>query len=202
MDLGWSLDKDESGIKQWINPEQTLALSINYFNLAPDIPTIKDLDALRSYYREQIVKHNGGIIQVDLIELNQIKIVKTIFKIPQDPDGMTYLASLTIPFAKCSYVIKVQAPELGLTGMRDSFIANKLVQAGEVKVINGEYENWFSDPYEPGFKEGTRMNKAERAEYDFKFPKHPLTLSRQLINQLESQIELAPALSTIKRFKK
>ena len=57
--------------------------------------------------------------------------IKTIFKFPQDPTGMTYLGSYTIPFKKYSYVIKIQAPELGVTGMRDSIIAAKFLATNE-----------------------------------------------------------------------
>jgi hypothetical protein len=88
-DLGWTKTKNERSIIQWINPEQTIAASINFFELPPDIPTIKNVDALRNFYRHSISNINGGLIEVELSQKGKISFVKTIFKLPQEHSGMT-----------------------------------------------------------------------------------------------------------------
>jgi len=199
-DFGWIQDKNEEGIKLWMNPEGTRAISINFFDLKPDLPTIKDITFLRDFYRNQISAHNGGIVQVDFVDLKGYMAVKTIFKIPQKPSGMTYLGSLTIPFETCSYVVKIQAPEIDTTGMRDTFIVGKLMQEGVISADDNGLKGWFSDPYDPIFTKGTLMNKSEEEIYDADFPNHPLSEARNLMKQIEAGIVFEKELEKIKRF--
>ncbi|WP_299277219.1 hypothetical protein [uncultured Psychroserpens sp.] len=200
--LNWTKQQDNKTIKQWVNPEQSIALSLHFFDLEPDLPTIKNKDALRDFYRNQIVQHNGGLVLVDTTQLKTHSAVKTIFKIPQEPTGMVYLASLTIPFKTCSYVVKIQAPEIGMTGMRDTVIVDKLLGEGKISFGDDGIENWFSDPYDSSFTEGTLMNKSEDAIYDVDFQNHPLTLARQLIAQLEENIGFKPEIEKLIPFGK
>lgn len=199
-DLGWIQDKDEDGIKLWMNPEQTRAISINFFALKPDLPTTKDITTLRDFFRNQISAHNGGIVQVDLVNLKGYDAVKTIFKIPQEPTGMTYLASLTIPFAKYSYVVKIQAPEIGMTGMRDTAIVAQLMGEGKISADENGLQGWFRDPYDPTFTKGTVMNQSEEEIYDATFPNHPLSEARKLMRIVEAEIVFEKELQKIKRF--
>ncbi len=199
---GWIIEQNNRKIKQWINPEQTIALSVNYFDTNPDLPSITKIDVIRDFYRDQISKYNGGLIQVDVIELENYEAIKTIFKIPQEPSGMVYLASLTIPFQNCSYVIKIQAPEIEMIGERDSIIATRLVKEKKIFVGGNGYENWLSDPYDNAFDKGTLMNKSEEVIYDIDFENHPLTQARKLISQIEEEIEFKPKLEKLNKFEK
>ena len=201
-DFGWEQVKSEIEMQQWINPAQSIALSINFFDLKPDLPTAKNIGVLRDYYRAQIVVPNGGLIQADLMDLKTYPVIKTIFKIPQTPSGITYLASLTIPFKKCSYVIKIQAAEVGTTGMRDALVADEYLKKGKISARPDGFENWFADPYDPSFKEGTLMNCSEKTAYDSKFPAHPLSQARSLLTEIESQITFAAELARCKKFGK
>ncbi len=201
-DFGWELKEEEPAFKQWVNAEQTMALFINFFDAVPDIPTIKRIDELRNFYREQVVQANGGLIGVDLIELETFPAIRTIFKIPQEEGGITYLSSLTIPFKSCSYVIKIQAPELGPTGMKETVIADKLLRQGKITAGEEGYVGWSKDPYEDNFTKGTLMNLSEQAGYDLEFPNHSLSLSRSLIKQIETQCKFSEALKKRKGFDK
>lgn len=201
-DFGWEQVKNDPEMKQWINPAQTIALSVHFFDQKPDLPTAKDIAILRAFYRNQIVVHDGGLIQANLINLKTYSVIKTIFKIPQKPTGMTYLGSLTIPFKKCSYVVKIQATEVGTTGMRDSLIADQLLKEGKITLGENSFEGWFEDPYDASFKEGTPMNLSETIVYDAMFPEHPLSKARSLLEQIEAQIIFGEELSKAKRFDK
>jgi len=199
-DFGWTKEKDDDTIKHWVNPEQPVALSLNYFYSKPDIPNTKDINNLRDYYRNQIVQHNGGLIQVDMIKLKNQDAIKTIFKIPQQPSGMVYLASLTIPFKNRSYVIKIQALEVGMTGIRETVITDRLLKEKKIRLGGNGFENWSSDPYDSNYKYGTPMNKSEEAIYDAEFEDHPLTQVRTLISQVEQGIEFKSGIEKLKRF--
>lgn len=198
--FGWSAAKDEDSIKLWINKDRSVALSINYFETKPDIPSLYEIEKIRYYYREQTVQAHGGLIQVDLLEIDGYKIIKTIFKIKQEDSGITYMASLTIPFKSCSYVIKIQAPEIGLTGVRERIIADQLLKQSIIKKEKEDYTGWSNDPYLENFTQGLPMNLSEKEEYDQDFPDHPLSVSRKLIAQIESGIELKEVLKEVKKF--
>lgn len=198
-DLGWTKEKETESIIQWINPDQAMALSVNFFPMKPDIPTVKDINTIRKFFRNNIVKQNGGLIYVDFLKVADLVAVKTIFKIPQDPSGMTYLASCTIPFYKYSYVVKIQAPELGITGFREMAIADRMRKEKKVSQID---EGWSSDPYDATFKDGNRMNVAEDEKYDSQFPNHPLTRARKFINEIIPKIEFADEVYKVKEFQK
>lgn len=196
----WELVKHDNHIKQWINPTQTIGLSINFFDQKPDLPTAKGVSVLRRFYRDQIVTQNGGLIEVDFVELKKHQAIRTIFKVPQDPTGMTYLAGLTIPFKKCSYVIKIQAVEVGTTGMRETLITDQLFKEGKITLGENGFEGWFSDPYDPSFDQGIQMNFSEDSTYDSMFPDHPLSQARMLLAQIESEIVFAEDLLKLRTF--
>jgi hypothetical protein len=201
-DFGWKKQKVSEDIFQWVNPEQTMALHLNFFEKKPDLPSLKNIDVVRDFYRQQVAQNNGGLIQVDFSELENCRAVQTLFKIPQEPSGVVYLASLTIPFHSCSYVIKIQAPGIGITGIRESSIANQLLQEGKITSGENGYENWSEDPYDSDFDKGTLMNKSENRIYDADFQKHPLTQARKLIERIVTEIEFKPDIQKLRKFSK
>lgn len=200
-DLGWEQVQSDASIKQWINPESTMALSSNFFGVVPDIPTMSDIHALRAFYRTQLNKSNGGLIQVDFTTLNGFKVIKTVFKFQQEPQSITYLVSLTIPFSHCSYVIKIQAAEREATGIREAVIANRMLKNGTIKVGKNGYENWSADPYDTNLKGGFLMNFSEDLAYDVEFPQHPLSQARNTISILEEQVVFESDLQKLKGFR-
>jgi hypothetical protein len=200
--FGWKKEQSSENLKLWINPEKTMAVSLYYFELEPDLPSINNIDKVRTFYRQQVADENGGLIKVELYEWKGFKTVQTIFKFPQEESGMTYLTSITIPFKNCSYVIKIQAPEIGMTGIRDSVIADRLIQEGKISIGENGFENWMSDPYDDTFNKGILMNKSENSIYDDEFENHPLSLSRKMLSQIEEKIEFKPELKKLEKFEK
>ena len=43
---------------------------------------------------------------------------------------------------------------------------------------------WASDPYDPFWKRGYLMTRAEHAEYDAMYPDHPLSAARGLVRYI------------------
>jgi len=201
-DFGWNKENNDSSFKQWNNPEQASLLSLNFFDIKPDLPTIKDEQMMRDFYRERITANGGGLIQIDIIDLKGHPALKSIFKFPQKPTGMAYLSSLIIPFENYSYVIKVQAAEAGISGIRDNTIAMILSNQGKITIGDEGYEGWASDPYNPDIKKGPLMNLSEDEKYDTDFPNHPLSIIRASLQQIESEISFGKELEKAKKFKK
>jgi len=186
--LGWHLADQRSSIVVYVNETESASLSVNYFAKQPDLPTAKDIEFLKSYYRELIYPNNGGLIETHFVTLNGITAVKAIFKIKQ-PAGMAYVASVTIPFRDFSFVVKLQAIETGVTGIRDAVLAEKLLQRNEISIGEHGFLNWFSDPYDKTITGGVLMNQSEQQQYDAEFPSHPLTIVREGINKIVSEIQ-------------
>jgi hypothetical protein len=201
-ELGWTKVKDSDSLVQWVNPEQTMGIYINFFDVQPNIPTMKDVDALRDLYRKNVVTVNGGLIEGEIVTIHSIPTAKIILKIPQNPSGMTYLGSLTIPFENCSFVLKIQANEVGITGMRDALITDRLIRNGELKITSNGMGNWFSDPYDVNFKGGILMNKAEQEIYDPEFLDHPLTQVRKIMKQIQEEVNFKPEMEKLEAFTK
>lgn len=200
--FGWNKVEETASRIVWVNPEESALISLNFFDLQPNIPTVKNLDVLKNFYRNSVSESNGGLIEVSLLQVNNIPSIKTIFKVPQPERGMTYLASVTIPFENCSFVIKIQAAEVGTTGIRDAVIANQLLTSGEITLGEESMENWFEDPYDPHFKQGTPMNKSEQEKYDEEFPQHPLSIARASIIKAIQETDFKPEMKNLTGFNK
>ncbi|HEX7870705.1 MAG TPA: hypothetical protein VF455_11400 [Chryseobacterium sp.] len=114
---------------------------------------------------------------------------------------MTYIASVTIPFENYSFVIKIQAAEVGTTGIRDTVILNQMLMSGEVTVDEKGLENWFEDPYNSNFKKGTLMNKSEQEKYDAEFPGHPLSIARKAIIEVIQKTVFNSEINQLSAFK-
>ncbi len=201
-DQGWNKISEDSHIIRWVNPEQSVLIALHFFDKEPDLPTVKDIDYLKKFYRNIAASSNGGTIETDIIRIHDIPSVKTIIKIPQQETGMTYVASITIPFENCSYVIRIQANEVGMTGLRDAIVAGRLIGDGEVEIDGENMNNWFQDPYDPDFKQGTPMNKSEWEKYDPEFPEHPLSIARSMIRSIAEDIVFKPEIKKLTLFNK
>lgn len=123
-----------------------------------------------------------------------------MFKLPQEPSGMTYLASFIIPFENCSYVMKIQAAETGFTGLREAMVANTIM--AEKSLSNNEMlpKGWWQDPYDASITSGVLMNMAEAEKYDGTFPEHPLSQARKLQEQIARDIVFKDDLKNLPKF--
>ncbi len=166
-------------------------LILNYFGLPPDIAAINDSEVeIQNNYRKVAFESGGAIIEVKKITLDSFDAIKTIFKFPMQPSGMAYIGSYTIPFKNCSYVIKVQCPEVGTTGVRDTVILELMTRKGIVKFENNKMKGWMSDPYDKNQDLPLMMNLAEKEEFDSMFPEHPLTRLRKYLLHIENSVTI------------
>ncbi len=195
--FNWERIQKTKSKQEWVNPKHNITLSLHYFDLPPDIPTMDNIEELRTFYRNLITPHKAGIIEVDYVDTNHVRSLKTLFKFPKTPSGMSYISSLIIPFKNSSYVIKLQATETGITGIRDSAIADLLMQNDEISIGEEGLQGWFADPYSSHYKGGTLMNRSEEAQYDTQFPEHPLSQCRTLMREILSELTFDNALQSL-----
>lgn len=183
----------------WIHPEEPVDVWVQFFGMRPDLPTRKDLPALRAFYRQRMAANGGGIVAIEAATIASLSAVHTLFKYPQDPKGVAYVGSFIIPFRDCSYVLKVQALDRGITEAREAVVMQQLLEAEK---IDADGSGWAQDPYESSFQEGALLNLAEAEAYDAQFPKHPLSLVRHHLRLLADNCQADPILQSLPSFKR
>lgn len=194
---GWS-----DAIRTWQADGGATIVSLNYFPLPPDIAvSLGRLDELRRSYRDGL--GNGrGLVELDVREVFDLRAVWLIFKVRQNPTGMTYVESLTLPFQEFSYVLKVDCAETGTTGVRDAVVFAMEQQSGRVK-FNSPAEfplGWTQDPYDPSFRSPVMRNLSDDERYDERFPDHPLSRARRLLTSMLSTLEVSDEVRTALKF--
>ena len=187
--------------KIWFSETTDLRLSLHFFDKKPDLPTLKDMDALRAMYRKMMLKPNGGLVYLDREMIGGFPAMVAILKVPRKPLGMNYMCSCIIPFENFSYVIHMFAREVGVTGMRDNVLYAKLSQQGLVGKTD-DLDDWFEDPYDPNYKGGILMNKSEEEQYDDEFPEHPLSVIRKMLPKIKEGIKFDKAIGKHPGFNK
>ena len=195
----FELQGDEENLRVWYTQAGD-ALGLYYFALPPDIQAdLESEDELRVFYRNSVKESGLGMIQVDTLMVDGFRAIKTIFKIPQQPTGMTYIGSITVPFRDFSYVVKIQCPEPGITGIRDAVIFDREV----INSLEDEsfFDNWSQDPYDASIKSPLMRNRAESEEYDALFPDHPLSRTRSFLNQIQQTLQVEEQIKAQPRFK-
>lgn len=198
----WEVVKEDDFFKQWMNKEQNIALSINFFDSKPDLPYLDDIDVLREFYRKELSAHKGGLIDVNIKEIESYKTIETLFKIAQEPTGISYLSSLTFPFKRHSFVIKIQALEFGMKSSRETEVTKYLLKNNELTPAGKSYLEWESDPYKKEFKEGLLMNLSDQEKYDSVYANHALSKARKLLNTIENELVFDKELENLKKLKK
>lgn len=180
----------------WKDQNSTAELSINYVDMAPDLPTIKDENALREWHRQELMMAGGAMIQANLIKVQNTPALASIFKFKQVPKGMSYVGFLSIPYQNCSFVLKVCCNErMEETGIRDAAILEQKLADGTVKFEEHETGSsvrvgWWHDPYDETLTQGFLMNLSEKEEYDAEFPDHPLSVVRRWMKQVPQLVKL------------
>ena len=183
---------DKNGVRVWQTPSGD-GVGIYFFPIPPDIlADINSPESLSAFYGNMIAEaKNITGISIDSMNIDGCIFVKMIIKVPQQPFGMSYIGSLTLPFRNFSFVVKMQCAERGTTGMRESFVVDELMGKSEIKIDkSGRLEGWEK----PSFStrpDAWKINRAEAVEYDERFPIHPLSILRRTLDQIESSIKVS-----------
>ena len=203
--FNWNLVEDTKYKKTWVNNEQTALVGIQFFDNHPtDIPAkLNDINTIRNHYRNMIVEQiDGGLIRCEIANLKGNEAIEMIVKQPNQPSGMTYNGSFMIPFKGYNFVVKMQAVEAGMTGMREAITLDKwMKENGAPKTDeNGKMIGMSKDPYDENFTKGRLMNYSEKEEYDKDFPNHPLSIVRTKMKEIKESISFADEISKLEKF--
>ncbi|MFI2348115.1 hypothetical protein ACH492_13910 [Streptomyces sp. NPDC019443] len=180
----------------WTNDEGDV-LSLHFFGLPPDLPaSLDDGPALRGALTRLTAEAGGGLIEASVKSLGQLPAqlpaLKQILKLPLpgQPSGQAFIGSFTVPRGNCSTVVKIQAPERGMTGMREAMV---MAQVG--------HDNYFRPhPYAPEVQGGLPFHAADHAQWDAQFPDHPLTRVRRTLDALTEAVRVVPEFAALPPF--
>jgi hypothetical protein len=159
-------------------------VGLYYFDQPPDLPEDEaSEETFRASYAERVP---ADVVEIAIEELARIPAVRTIIKVPQQPSGMTYLGSFIVPFRECSYVLKIQCEEHGVTGMREATLLGKGLASEDLTVDEdgGIGGHWAPDD----------------AIHDDDFPDHPLSRCRRALGTLASSLSVAHELRQLPVF--
>ncbi|CCH31430.1 hypothetical protein ABZ816_04025 [Actinosynnema sp. NPDC047251] len=166
---------DTTGLQQqdpttWVNPATGDRVSLQYFDLVPDLPAaLEDLPGLR-HDLAVIYGESGCLIEAHTLLLGGVPALFQVLKlpIPNQPSGQVFVASFTVPRAGSSAVLMTQAVERGTTGVREAVLAARV-----------GFERWLMPhPYAPELKGRLPFHAGDDPRFDQEFADHPLTRVR------------------------
>ena len=146
---GLHLESEGDGVRAW-HTEFGDRVGLHYFSLPPDIGAdLGSVDGVREFYRQACGNAGGAIIEVHTPIIDDCPATRTIIKVPQQPTGMAYVGSITLPYRDFSFVVRIECPEHGTTGIREAVILDRLMASGQVEIDdNGRMAGWMADPYD------------------------------------------------------
>jgi hypothetical protein len=179
-------EREPGRTRVWEAPQRD-AISLHFFPIPPDLPTVSTTDQLQQFYLAQIGTSKTRVVECTVQLFANLPTIRLILKVPQTPHGFLYQASLTIPFRDFSYVIKVQCAEVGMTGMREAVLTQKRLAAGEKPNTTG------TGPFFPGWN-------PDSPEFDAQFPAHPISRLRALLTRIAASATLDKSIRRLPAF--
>lgn len=172
-----SYEGDSSGHRVWRFADGD-AVGIFLFRAKPDLPQTRKMDRFISEYGGRVRAGGAGLVECSTLEIRGLPMLRTIVKVPQAPHGMTYLGSLTLPFARSSYVVKIQCEERGVTGLREAVLLAEGLRSNSVTICP-ESETPITGQWNP-----------DSAEFDERFPQHPISRLRKHLQEIPRCLRL------------
>jgi hypothetical protein len=164
------------------------AVGIFFFSTEPDLPQTRNFAQFLSEYERLTDTVGARLVECSVLNVHGLPMLRTIVKVPQEPHGMSYLGSFTLPFVRFSYVVKVQCEEWGMTGVREAFLLAEGLKAKTV-TIDHESETPVAGRWDP-----------DSADFDERFPQHPLSRLRRHLQEIPRCLRLDDRLLAHERF--
>ncbi len=179
-------DSEDAGRRVWRTSGGD-GLGLFFFAKPPDLPSnARTLDELKQSYHKLIGNDAVKIVEFAVRPIAGVNCIQMILKVPKQPHGIDYVGSITIPFAQFSFVIKIQASEHGITGMRETAL-----------MIRGQKEGWVKLTPD-GKLEGDWNPDDQR--HDALFPDHPVSRVRRELANVAGSLEIQDAARNAPRF--
>jgi hypothetical protein len=187
---GWTHYESTAEQKVWLNHQFRESLSIHYFPTRPDLlADLSQPDVLRDAHNQAVASRGGEVVELDVMTLAGVHVLRQILKLPltEEGRGRVYIATFTLPFADFSYVIKVQCPEIRITGIRETAMFEVLRREGKIDLSTLPQEEGGVTRLPPEIMQMISTATDDPA-YDDKFPNHPVSRARVHLAQIEASL--------------
>lgn len=168
----------------WFTPDGD-GLGVFFFPKPPNIPHVRTTSELEQFYRSSVCNEEVKMVEFRLMQVLDVTSVWIVVKTPQEPSGMSYLGSVTIPFAEFSFVIKMQCEEHGITGVRE---ASLMLKAQQDKTVAVDDDGRISGDWQP-----------DDVRYDEMFPTHPISRLRRELTSIIATVRIEEVTRNEKR---
>ncbi|WP_245231814.1 hypothetical protein [Streptomyces novaecaesareae] len=166
-------EEDAGGGSRVWDDERGVVLSVHDFALVPDL--VAPLDAGERLLRElarHTARNGAALIEAEVRPLGGVPGLWQLAKAPKAAGpGQVFVGAWTVPRDRCSVVLKVQAAEGPISGMREAVVADRV-----------GFDAYFRPhPYDPQLRAPLPYHVGDLPEWDAHFPSHPLTLVRETL---------------------
>ena len=177
---------EADGRRTWFTPEGD-GVGLFFFPKTPDLPAgARSATEVRDFYRRLIGDEPTRILEFNLLDLDGVRCVWLLLKVPQEPHGMSYVGSITVPFAGFSFVVKMQCAERGNTGARETVLFLNRQQDGTVATDeNGKITGDWNPDHERN---------------DVLFPDHPVSRLRREFACIRDSLRINEQTKSERRF--
>jgi hypothetical protein len=176
---GLRFGQEDADRKVWFTPDGD-GISVNFFNKPPDLPAgMRSSAQVRDFHLSMLKGGSAKLVESEVMRLAGCPALRLIIKVPQEPSGLTYLGSFTIPFRDFSFVAKCQCMERGTTGTREVILFERLHRP------RGFFQRLFR-------RKSTGEWNPDAPEHDVDFPWHPLSRLRKVLGRIQSTAVLEP----------
>lgn len=175
--------QDPASVLAWRTREGD-DVSLHFFPLPPDIPPAATVGELTA-----AMTRPGSHVELAVVPAVGMRVLRLMSKAPQQPSGFTYIGAIIVAFEPLSYVIKVQCPERGMTGMREAVLLNGLLATGFRPTAGPDGQLDLGPGWNP-----------DSPEHDAQFPGHPVSRARRVLDHVQATLDLDPALDALTPF--
>jgi hypothetical protein len=169
--------------------------------VAPDLThAIRDDEALRAQFQGSFVQQASmAVVEASWVDgPHDLVLAQIILKGMMPERRMTYIGSLIIPFAACSWVIRMQAVEGSPTGIREAVWLEKyLADGGDIDALAFVKRDGPPSPDEPVT---VRRMPSDDAQWDTLYPQHPLSRVRAWLPACRQTFGVTPEVLALERF--
>lgn len=164
----------------WFTPDGD-GLGLYLFTIPPDLPLVRTVDGIRNSYQRGLEASGGLVVELSVLKIGASPAVRAIVKTPQQPSGMTYVGSITLPFRDFSFVIKVQCAEHGMTGLRETVLLDRGLQSGATMSAGAAPDS-------------------DAPAFDAEFPDHPVSRVRRALRGVCGSLVINPDVAAAPAF--
>ena len=205
--VGWKTVKSTPQSTVWTGqPGNTYTLTTHS---GQPKASLDDVDALRDHVRKQAAAEQGGIVQADIIQVDDHTAAYFITKdtIPNSM-GYRYVGRCVIPFDGGWYEFRMDATAVGRTGKREALLGVQLNLYANAKMeeippeapptpgrrkrksTGKRIKGLFKDPYDARFDASSNYWVTDDAKFDSQFPQHELSRVRARFPKIIDSIEI------------